>query len=100
MLKILRVDGLSMAPNALEGDYILIYKFFHKSKSKPGDWVVFDHPRFGLLLKECVKINTKKHTFRSRSINPHGLTEKEMGDISFSAIIGKVFWLIPNLAIQ
>lgn len=94
MLKLLRVEGHSMAPDALEGDFVLIHNFFRSAKAKRGDWLVFYHPGFGLLLKECVSIDAEKFTFRSRSINPQGLTEKEMGNISFSNVMGRVCWHI------
>lgn len=95
MLKLLRVEGHSMAPDALEGDFVLIHSYFKMRESKQGDWLVFDHPSFGLLLKECVAVDIMKLTFRSKSLGPHGLTEKEIGDISFSRIMGKVCCHIP-----
>ncbi len=96
MIKLLCIEGHSMAPSAQEGDYVVIHDYFKKTNAKPGDWLAFDHPSFGLLLKECVTINIKKHTFRSKSLNTRGLAEKEIGDISFSRIMGKVCWHISR----
>lgn len=96
MLKLFRVEGQSMAPYAKEGDFVLIYTFFSRIKSKPGDWFVFDHPSFGLLLKECVTINAKTSTFRTKSLNSQGLPENKMGNIHFSKIKGKVWWVISS----
>lgn len=96
MLKLLRIQGRSMAPSAEEGDFILIHNFFNIVKSKPGDWFVFFHPSFGILLKECVTIDKKKNFYRFRSLNTQGLSEKEMGNIPFSEIRGKVCWHISG----
>lgn len=96
MLKILRVDGHSMAPSALDGDFVLIHNYFKIAYPKPNDWLVFDHPNFGLLLKVCVTIDANKHTFRSKSFNAQGLTEKEIGNISISSMVGKVCWHIAK----
>lgn len=95
MLKLLQVEGHSMAPNAQNGDFILVFTFFNMFKLQPGEWLVFDHPSFGLLLKECVTVDINENSFRCKSINPHGLTEKEIGDINFSRLKGKVFWHAP-----
>ena len=53
MLRMIKVTGESLSPLFLEGDYVLITTIpFMICKIKPGDTIVFQHPFYGMLIKQ------------------------------------------------
>ena len=92
MIKIIKVTGNSLSPLFFPGDFVLIWRVpgrFNKLSS--GDFIVFDHEEFGLLIKRIINNNAAERFIEIEGIHPDSITSKKMGRIPYQNIIGKVF---------
>lgn len=87
MITIVKVSGRSMEPKYNDGDYLLLLK---KSKRlfKVGRDIVFEHPIYGLMVKELSSISQERKEFTVKGLNIESVSEEAMGNIPFSSIIG------------
>jgi hypothetical protein len=92
MFKIIKVTGLSLSPFFLPDDYVLLWRAPRQFKKlAPGDFIVFDHNEYGLLIKEVVRNTTTEEFIEAKGIHPDSLSTQRMGKIPYKNIVGKVF---------
>ena len=91
MFKFIKVTGKSLYPEYQEGDYVMIitFPFF---PFKRGDTVIFNHPKFGRMIKVISRIDSDKiHVI---GIHPGSIDSRQFGPICREDITGKVIWHI------
>jgi phage repressor protein C with HTH and peptisase S24 domain len=95
MFAIHRVSGESMSPELNAGDYVVLcIAPWFVSSPKSGEWLVFDHPIYGSLVKEVVQVNREQNIFLARGLNPQSISTMEMGEMPLAFITGKVLFRI------
>jgi phage repressor protein C with HTH and peptisase S24 domain len=91
MIKIIKVTGNSLSPFFLPGEYAVLW---HSTRSirklSPGDFVVFDHDQYGMLIKKVVSNNPPGSLIEAEGIHPDSLSKQDIGKIPYENIIGKV----------
>lgn len=97
MIKIIKVTGNSLSPSFFPGDFVLIRTSRrHLHTYSPGDYVVFNHPDFGLLIKK-IKINNPAGNYiEAEGLHPDSISPKKIGRIPYDDIIGKVVRRFPR----
>lgn len=91
MLKIIKVTGNSLSPILFPGEYALIWRVpFRFKKLVPGDLVVFDHEKYGRLIKQVVDNNPAEKFIETEGIHPASLSAEKIGTIPYTNIVGKV----------
>ena len=97
MLKIIKVAGNSLSPFFLPGDYVLIGKNIWSAKGYvPGDFIVFNHPVNGLMIKKVLSIDPAANTFEVAGTHPLSVDSSSLGRIQRRDILGKVLWHIKK----
>lgn len=93
MFRLSKIKGISMSPSYLEGDIVLSIssKFV---KLKLGDVILFDHDRFGFLIKEIAEIIPEGYYVRGT--NPMSTDSKTIGLITPKKIKGRVIFKIKS----
>jgi phage repressor protein C with HTH and peptisase S24 domain len=100
MIRIIKVTGNSLSPFFLPGEYILVWRSPRKFKNlSQGDFVVFNHSQFGLLIKKVALNNPGKKYIETEGIHPESLSKQKIGKIPYSNIIGKVIQRIRRNAV-
>ena len=97
MFRLLKVTGISLKPDYLEGDFVLTLKIpLLKKRYRPGDVVVFSHPRYGLMIKKVESIS--RDGTKISVIGTHTLStdSRDFGPVDMDSIIGKVIWHIRS----
>jgi nickel-type superoxide dismutase maturation protease len=90
MLRLFKVTGKSLQPNYYEGDFVLVSKIpFWVRRPRPGDIVVFRHPRFGMMIKRVERVTPKQDLFVSGT-HATSNDSDNFGVIPFTSVIGKV----------
>jgi signal peptidase I len=90
MLRLFKVTGKSLEPGYHEGDLVLVSKIpFLLRPPRPGDVVVFRHPRFGILIKQVQRISGKGELYVTGT-RPSSNDSDSFGVIDVSSVIGKV----------
>ena len=92
LLKILHVQGDSLAPRYQNGDYVLITGWGAK-RARPGDVVIFDHPGYGRLIKRVESIEPCG-ALRVRGDDIDSVDSRRFGPVPLSAVLGRVIWHI------
>jgi signal peptidase I len=97
MLKVIKVTGTSLSPFFLPGDYVIISKknLIHR-KFHLGDFIVFNHDHFGLLIKKIQAISSDQESFEVAGSHPDSLDSSTLGVIAQGDVLGKVVWHIRN----
>ena len=91
MIKIIKVTGSSLSPFFLPGEYVIVWRAPRKYKTlSPGDYVVFNHDQFGLLIKKVILNDPSGNYIEAEGIHPDSLSSQKIGKIPYSDIIGKV----------
>jgi hypothetical protein len=91
MIKIIKVTGNSLSPFFLPGEYALIWRSTKTLKNlSPGDFVVFNHDQYGMLIKKVVYNNSDDALIETEGIHPDSLSGDKIGKISYQNILGKV----------
>ena len=99
MINIIKVTGSSLSPVFLPGEYAVIWRTPHRFKNlSPGDFVVFNHERYGRLIKKVVRNNPAEKFLEAEGIHPDSLATEKIGKIPYNHIIGKVLLRIRRSA--
>lgn len=91
MISIIKIIGKSMSPLYQEGDFVFIYKPFWGKVPKIKDKVIFNHSKYGLLIKEVTLVDQIKKGFLSKGLNKFTVSKEEIGLINFNQIKGFPF---------
>ncbi|WP_394391834.1 S24 family peptidase [Shewanella woodyi] len=91
-VNICRVSGVSMQPRIPAGSFVLCMGAL-RTKLKPGGIYLFEHPRFGQLIKTLSNVDSAGNLW-FKGENSHSVTMQEMGPIRQNRVIGKVTWVI------
>jgi len=91
VLKIIKVTGSSLSPLFFSGEYALIWRAPCRFKNLgPGDLVVFNHAKYGRLIKTVVLNNPTEKFIKAEGIHPASLSAETIGKIPYKQILGKV----------
>lgn len=82
---IAHVRGDSMSPRLHDGQLKL---FRRRPNYQVGEIVLVDHPRYGLVIKQIVALNST--SVRLKGLNPHSISEDSMGDIPVECVSGRL----------
>jgi phage repressor protein C with HTH and peptisase S24 domain len=97
MLRIIKVTGNSLSPFFLPGDYVIAWRSLRRfNRLSPGDHAVFFHHDFGLLIKRVVHNDPSGRFIEAEGNLPDSLSAKQIGDIPYENIVGKVILRIPS----
>ena len=97
MIKIIKVTGNSLSPFFLPEDYVLVWRAPERFKHlSPGDFVVFEHDQYGLLIKRVARNDPRDKYIEAEGIHPDSLSLHKIGRIPYESIIGKVFRKIQS----
>ena len=77
-----------MSPSLHDGDFVLTLKFFTHLQIKLNRKVVFNHPKYGLLIKRIDEINFEEKYFFAKGENLESVSRKDMGKVFFDQIKG------------
>jgi nickel-type superoxide dismutase maturation protease len=95
MLNLLKVSGMSLAPEYQEGDFVLIAKIpFLMNRLQTGDVVVFRHPLHGVLIKKVESVSKDSDEVFVTGTNANSLDSRQFGAVRVSSLLGKVIWHI------
>ncbi|WP_363323506.1 S24/S26 family peptidase [uncultured Pseudoteredinibacter sp.] len=89
MLKIFKITGNSMSPRFNDGDYLLLFTLYQKSR--PGQFLVYDHPTIGPIFKQVCEV-TEGGSFYLKSLNSAGVSSEDIGLCQTENIIGRMLW--------
>lgn len=87
MLRLIKVQGESMAPRLLDGDFVLISRFYWSLKV--GQLVMVDHALYGVIVKKILHIAPDGQLWLGGENNQSLLSER-IGWVSPRRILGKV----------
>jgi len=93
----MKVTGKSLSPNYLEGDYLLVLRipfFWHRLKA--GDFVVFHHPVYGVMVKKLESSSNNGAELFVIGSHPESTDSRQFGPIPARWVIGKVIAHIPR----
>jgi signal peptidase I len=95
ILKLIKVKGSSLSPYYLDGDFLLVLKFpiFFRSLKK-GDFVVFEHPMYGNMVKQVGDIDLQKECISVNGFHEDSLDSRLLGTIPLNQVKGIVIWHI------
>jgi len=97
MLRIQKVVGDSMSPDFQEGDFVVITTVpFFLNRLKVGDTIIFNHIRYGTLIKRIASFDPETAEAFVEGTHPNSLDSRRMGTIRRDAILGKVIAHIPK----
>jgi len=97
MCKILKVTGNSLEPAYLEGDFVLTLKIpFYVSAYKSGDTVVFQHPDYGVMIKQVESLSSGGKEIFVAGTHPLSTDSRHFGPVHKRDILGKVIWHIKR----
>ncbi len=93
MIKIFKIKGCSLFPTLEEGDYVLVLnKFF---SLKEDDIVIFNHSKYGTLIKKIQKIVNDDKLFVIGT-DFDSIDSRTFGEIDKKSVIGKVIFKIKR----
>lgn len=93
MFKFIRILGDSLYPDYQEGDFVLISKIpFYLNWIRPGDVVVFNHPRYGKMIKRVLYVNPTKQEYFVIGNGNHSVDSRRFGPLGANAFVGKVLY--------
>ncbi|AEF55455.1 S24/S26 family peptidase [Marinomonas posidonica] len=87
MLRFIKVQGESMAPNLHDGDFVFISRWYRKLKI--GQLVVVDHALYGFIVKKILHIAPDGQLWLGGE-NNKSLQSERIGWVSPRRVIGKV----------
>ncbi len=94
MLRFLKIRGDSLAPDFVQGDFVMVSKIpFLFSSPAPGDVIAFHQPGYGLLIKRIQEV----HPANGLNVignHPESVDSRVFGPVKLENIIGKVIWHI------
>jgi signal peptidase I len=93
LLQLIKVTGHSLDPLYQDGDYVLVSKLPILWRGiRPGDTVVFQHPRLGRLIKLVDRLETGGGTVFVVGLDAWSSDSRTFGAIPREAVQGKVIW--------
>jgi len=97
MLYLLKVEGSSLEPDFVEGDFVLVSKIpFFFRPVRPGDVIVFNHMLYQTMIKYVERFEPETGEVFVVGTNPGSIDSRIFGPIRLSAVMGKVIWHIPK----
>ncbi len=96
MLKFLKIRGDSLAPDYMQGDFVLVRNIpFMFSHPIPGDVIAFRQPGYGLLIKRIQDVDDTGGLNVIGS-HPASIDSRVFGTVHQSNILGKVIWHVKK----
>jgi signal peptidase I len=93
MLQVIKVSGRSLDPAYRDGDYVLVSGMpFHLRSIRPGDAVVFQHPRLGRLIKLVEHLEDVGNSVYVIGLDEFSNDSRIFGAIPRNRVEGKVIW--------
>lgn len=92
-----RVDGDSMAPALMDGDYVLARR--DREPAKPDAIVLVEHPTMGRLVKR-VRTRDDRGRFLVGGDNMLSIDSEGIGALPGAAITGRVRWRLSPKGLQ
>ncbi len=93
LLQIIKVSGHSLDPLYQDGDYVLVSKLPILWRGiRPGDTVVFQHPRLGRLIKLVDRLEAGGAAVFVVGLDMWSSDSRTFGAIPREAVQGKVIW--------
>jgi signal peptidase I len=90
MLRLFKITGKSLEPIYQEGDFVLTSKIpFLMRAPRAGDFIVFRHPRLGVLIK-CIERVTPAGALYVTGNRPSSHDSDDFGVIAPEYVLGKV----------
>lgn len=92
MIRILKVTGESLSPTIEEGDFVLVGTNSFFFPLKMGDFVVFNHPQYGRMIKQVTGIQPDDNTLTVTGTHPRSVDSRQLGPIPMTRVTGKVLY--------
>lgn len=97
LLRILKVSGQSLMPVYQDGDFVLVSKIPILFRGiRPGDFVVFQHPRHGKLIKRVERLESEGASVYLLGTNSRSIDSRDFGAVPRGMVLGKVILHIPT----
>ena len=97
MLFLLKVEGSSLEPDFVEGDFVLVSKIpFFFRPVRPGEVIVFNHVFYQTMIKYVERFEPETGEVYVVGTNPESIDSRSFGPIHRGAVLGKVIWHIRN----
>jgi len=95
VIQFLKVTGESLSPFFLDGDYVLLGKSpFFLRRLRPGDFVVFRHPVYGVMIKQVEFLSPDRQELTVLGTHPDSKDSRQYGPIPRLWLTGKVIWRV------
>lgn len=92
ILKIMKVTGNSLNPIYKNGDFVMVSKIpIIISGIRANEIVVFDHPRYGRMIKRVLQVQDKEKRLFVVGENDESLDSRHFGTIPLDWVVAKVF---------
>ncbi len=93
LLNIIKVSGDSLRPLSRDGDFVLVSRIPLLVRGiRPGDAVVFHHPRLGRLIKLVERLEDGGRSVYVIGLDAFSSDSRTFGTIPRNLIQGKVIW--------
>ncbi len=93
LLKIIKVSGHSLDPLYRDGDFVLVSKIPILLRGiRPGDTIVFQHPRLGQLIKLVERLEGGGASVFVVGLDTFSSDSRTFGAIPRRLVQGKVVW--------
>ncbi len=93
LLRIIKISGHSLDPVYQDGDFVLVSKIPILLRGiRPGDTVVFHHPRLGRLIKLVERLEPDGRSVYVIGLDEFSSDSRTFGAIPRDLIQGKVIW--------
>jgi len=88
--RIARVEGNSMVPTLVDGDYVLA----RRKIASHGDVVLIRHSSLGLIVKRISSFNDETQRYMVTGDNSLSTSSEVLGPVILDSVIGVVYWRI------
>lgn len=97
LLRWLKVRGRSLAPRFKDGDYVLVSRIPLLLRGvRPGDVVVFEHPRHGKLIKQVARLEDSGRAAYLLGTDEDSVDSRFFGAVPCQMILGRVIGHISS----
>ena len=97
LLQLLKISGISLYPVYRDGDFVLISKIpILVNEIHPGDVVVFEHHRFGKLIKLVERLEDGGRSLFVVGLDAESVDSRTFGKVPVNWVLGKVIWHISK----
>lgn len=91
MLQIIKVTGASLDPAYRDGDFVLTSKIPAWARGvRPGDVIVFQHPRYGMLIKLVEQHDRERDEITVRGLRDDSVDSRCFGPLRARDVAGVV----------